>query len=168
MNELMLNNFVLSLTGIIMLVAAGYDAVRYRIPNLTSLSLLLLFPVYVLIAPVTVPWGEHLVVFAVLLVLGYLVYLKNWVGAGDIKLLSVVGLWAGPTHVATFLFVTALAGGLLALALGTGLLIRTYVTKKPSANSFAKTPIPYGVAIAIGGLCTLVLLSHPELLQAKI
>ena len=164
-------NFILATAGIVMVLAAASDAMRFRIPNWASLSLLLLFPVYVVFAPVTVAWEKHLLVFAIILAVGYLIFLKNWAGAGDIKLLSVIGLWAGPTYALTFLFVTALAGGLLAIGIATLAVIRQYLLphdSKETAVPLTKTPLPYGIAIALGGLCTLALLSHPDLLAAKV
>ncbi len=168
MNPEMLFHFIIALAGIVMVLAAASDAARYRIPNVACAALLLLFPLYVYAAPITIHWEKHLLVFVITLALGYLVFLKNWAGAGDIKFLSVISLWAGPTHIVLFLSITALAGGLLALSLGTMTLLRLRHEKDEAIKTkLAKTPLPYGIAIALGGLCTLALLLNPALLQAK-
>lgn len=158
------HNLVLILAGLIMVGAALSDAARFRIPNLACLGLLALFPAFVLTAPTNIPWPQHLAVFALILGLGYVLFLKNLAGAGDIKLLAVIGLWAGPSFWGQFLFITAISGGLLSLGIGVLTLVRQKLSKDGKGPELAKTPIPYGIAIAIGGLCTLALLSHPDLL----
>ncbi len=168
MNPEMLFHFIIALAGIVMVLAAASDAVRYRIPNAACAALLLLFPMYVYAAPITIHWENHVWVFLATFGLGYLVFLKNWAGAGDIKLLSVISLWAGSTHAVLFLFITALSGGLLALGLGAMTFMRLRHEKDEAIKTkLSKTPLPYGIAIALGGLCTLALLLNPALLPAK-
>lgn len=168
MNPEMLFHFIVALAGIVMVLAAASDAVRYRIPNAACAALLLLFPMYVYAAPRTIHWENHVWVFSVTLAIGYVVFQRNWAGAGDIKFLSVISLWAGPTHIVLFLFITALAGGLLALSLGAMALLRLRHEKDVAVTTkLSQTPLPYGIAIAMGGLCTLALLLNPALLQAK-
>ncbi|MDD3181251.1 MAG: prepilin peptidase [Alphaproteobacteria bacterium] len=162
------HNFILALAGILMIYAAGSDAARFRIPNMSCLAILALFPLFVLTAPTTVPWLKHLAVFGLVFVAGYVLFLKNIAGAGDIKLIAVIALWAGPTYCAHFLFITAISGGILSLGIGAATLIRRHLSKTKEGPALRQTPIPYGVAIAVGGLCTLALLSHPDLLQAQI
>jgi prepilin peptidase CpaA len=157
--------YVLVLAATIMVLAALSDAARFRIPNLASLALLLLFPVYVYLAPHTVRWGEHLLVMFVVLGCGYYLFAKSLAGAGDIKLISAISLWAGTAYCLHFLFITAVSGGILSLGIGASSLLRAKMSKDAAPISLAKTPIPYGVAIAVGGLCTLALLSHPDLIH---
>lgn len=168
MLPVLLPNFVLSLTSVIMVIAALSDAARFRIPNWSVLLILLLFPAYVYTAPVTIDWIKHLAVFAVVLAIGYWMFTRNWAGAGDIKLIAAISLWAGPNYWGHFLFITAFAGGILSLVIAAVTLIKKRLSKKPDEISLLNTPIPYGVAIAMGGLCTLALLSHPDLLQLRI
>jgi len=168
MLPVLLNNFVLSLTGVIIVIAALSDAARFRIPNWTCLLILLLFPAYVYVAPISIPWEKHLFTFGIILVVGYWLFIKNWAGAGDIKLIAALALWAGPLYWMPFLFITAVAGGILSLGIGAVTLIKHRLSKSEAPVSLSKTPIPYGVAIAVGGLCTLALLSHPDLLPTQI
>jgi len=159
-----LHQLVLALAGFIMLLAAFSDALRFRIPNLACLALALLFPLFVLTAPTAVPWTENLAVFAIVLGAGYVLYVKKWAGAGDIKFIAVLSLWAGPSFWGQLLFITAISGGILSLGIGALTILRHRLSKAEGSPALAKTPIPYGVAIAVGGLCTLALLSHPDLL----
>ena len=154
---------ILALAALLLVTAALWDAWRYRIPNFISLALLALFPAYALTASPPLPWGQHLFIAALVLAAGYYLYSKKYIGAGDIKLLSVASLWAGPDRVGLLLFITTIAGGLLALLTAGVTVYRHHKSGASGKASVAKTPIPYGVAIAIGALCILIMSSHPIL-----
>lgn len=158
---------VLAIAAALLLAAAYMDVRSYRIPNAVNLTLLALFPAYVITSPQSVAWPQNVIVFAIVLAVGFLMYAKKWIGAGDIKLLAIVSLWAGVEFVMLFLFITALAGGLLA-ALMMGLAyVRHLRSKSQEIFSTGKMPIPYGVAIATGGLCMLLVLFNPALLSLR-
>ncbi|HBM91377.1 MAG TPA: peptidase A24 [Rhodospirillaceae bacterium] len=158
------NNIVLILAAFVMVLAALSDAMRFRIPNLACLILMVMFLLFGLTSATPIPWLEHLQVFALILGVGYILYLKKWAGAGDVKLIAAIGLWAGPSLWGPFLFITAISGGILALGIGALAFFKGRASSPKGKHAWTKTPIPYGVAIALGGLCTLALLSHPELL----
>ena len=155
---------VLAAAALLLIAAAVSDARRFRIPNLLCAGLVLLFPLFGLTAPTAVEWSQHLIVFGLVLVSGYGMFLANLAGAGDIKLLAATGLWAGPHLAAVFVLTTALAGGLLALAVGLLAYRRRPQPAKPV--DFARLPVPYGIAIATGGLCVIYRLSQPLLFPA--
>ena len=67
-------------------------------------------------------------------------------GGGDVKLLTVLALWVSPTIFMQLLVVMALAGGLLTVVM---------VCWHTMRRQKDKLAIPYGVAIAIGGLWVL-------------
>ena len=64
-------------------------------------------------------------------------------GGGDVKLVAAIALWLPPASVIALLFIMSVAGGALTLAM----LIRHKL-----ARHGGKLEIPYGVAIAFGGL----------------
>jgi prepilin peptidase CpaA len=64
-------------------------------------------------------------------------------GGGDVKLLAALALWLPPPAVAMLLVVMSLAGGALTLFLA---------LRHRMARRQEKLEIPYGVAIAFGGL----------------
>jgi prepilin peptidase CpaA len=64
-------------------------------------------------------------------------------GGGDVKLIAALALWLPWQAVLVLLFLMSLAGGVLTL----GYLIRHKLAKRQD-----KLEIPYGVAIAFGGL----------------
>lgn len=158
---------VLALAAALLVAAALVDARIFRIPNAISLVLLILFPVYVAVSPVRIPWIHHVVVFLLVLGVGYALYRYKYAGAGDIKLIAVMALWTGPDRVGEFLFITAMAGGALAVALAVLNFVRNRRRKAgEAAQPIRKIPMPYGVAIAVGGLCSLSLLTHPLLIPS--
>jgi prepilin peptidase CpaA len=74
-------------------------------------------------------------------------------GGGDVKLLAAVSLFAGPQHVLNFLFVTAIAGGVLGLAILAGAPIgRPALAVAGPLRARLRSGLPYGPAIAAGGL----------------
>lgn len=142
----------------LLVMAAVNDARHYKIPNLLCAALVALFPVFVLTAPHAVEWEQNLMVFGLMLLSGFGMFMGNLAGAGDIKLLAAMSLWAGPHLVAVFLITTAISGGVLAL----GMMALTFVRNRFRKETLilAKVPIPYGIAIAVGGLCTISKLSQ--------
>lgn len=153
----------LAAAAIALLAAAYHDVRRFRIPNIYCLILLILFPAMALSMPegASINWINHLVVFAVALAGGMLLYRFHIIGGGDAKMIAALGLWAGPPYILHALFFITLAGGLLAILLG--LLTFWRGMRADNADSgqtmrkLAATPIPYGIAIMIGGI---VMLAH--------
>jgi prepilin peptidase CpaA len=139
-------------------VAAAISDVRSLIiPNRYSLTIALLYPIYVLTAPQPVNWLGGLAVGTGIIVVGFLFYARNWIGGGDAKLLAAIGLWAGPFQLIDFLFLTAIAGGIMSIILW----LRHRMLRAPALSmifttetdqNFTKQPMPYGVAVSIGAL----------------
>ncbi|MBS0526669.1 MAG: prepilin peptidase [Proteobacteria bacterium] len=74
-------------------------------------------------------------------------------GGGDVKLLAAVSLFAGPERLPDFLIVTAVAGGLLGLAILAGAPIgRPAMAGAGPLRARLRGGLPYGPAIAVGGL----------------
>jgi prepilin peptidase CpaA len=142
----------------LMIWAAVEDARRFVIPNYISLLLVALYPAHVLLAPAPIAWMTALAIGAGVLAVGFLLFSRGYFGGGDAKLLAAVSLWAGPDQFLRFTLATALAGGVLALAL---LVVRRLRRATPQAalagqgnesKSATQMQLPYGVAIAAGGL----------------
>ena len=85
-------------------------------------------------------------------------------GGGDVKLLAATGLWLGPAATPALLLLTALAGGVVTLALitcralGAGRLAggRIAALRDPMDR------VPYGIAIAAAA--TAIAILRPEAL----
>ena len=72
-------------------------------------------------------------------------------GGGDVKLLAAASLFAGTARIGDFLAVTAIAGGLLGLAILAGAPIGQPAVGGP-LRARLRRGLPYGPAIAAGGL----------------
>jgi prepilin peptidase CpaA len=150
----------LSLAGfaILVIVAALRDVTSYTIPNKISLALVALFPIAALGLGLPLPViGVSLAVGAAALVAGMAMFALRWIGGGDAKLFAAAALWLGLPASMTYLAVTAVAGGALAV----GLLalrsthVRPFVPNGPAWFGRLAEPgenVPYGVAIAVGAL----------------
>lgn len=85
------------------------------------------------------------VAFAAFVLLAGLFALKV-MGGGDVKLLTVLALWIPPEIFLQLLVIMAIAGGVLTIAMGAWHFLR---------RQKERLAIPYGVAIAFGGLWVL-------------
>jgi prepilin peptidase CpaA len=147
--------------GAALLDGAISDLRRFRIPNRVPLWLLAAFVPMAAVAAQEQGQGQgqewigHLCVGLALFALGTLLFaLKVW-GGGDAKMLAAAGLVVGPSGLARFLLVMALTGGVLATI---ALLARRVPLGPPGPlrrwgeRLAASGAVPYGVAIAAGGL----------------
>lgn len=153
-----------------LLIWAAYsDFKSYTIPNKISLAILCLYPPYVLASGGSVDWTAALIVGAIVLVVGIVLFALGNVGGGDIKLLAAVSVWAGTSYIFDFLIITGLVGGVLALImLGSVRFGFAIALEKIGFHSGSKvlqgTVLPYGLAIAAGGLVVAWRLAEPMLL----
>jgi prepilin peptidase CpaA len=132
----------------ILVVAAIIDVRTFTISNRLNLTVALLAPVYwasVALSPwpgVAVQLGAAAIVFALLAGAFY----AGMMGGGDVKLAAALALWFPPLGTVKFLVLMSLAGGVLTL----------FVLAVHRARKLQGRPeIPYGVAIAFGGLAIL-------------
>lgn len=151
---------VLIAAAIAVLAAAFYDVREFRIPNECSLLLLVLYPLHLWTSPQAVGIDMSVVTAACVFAVAVLVYGFGTFGGGDVKLLTVMALWAGPALVWDLIVVTALAGGVMAVV---------YMTRYRMMLAWAfdavggvrirdtllAEQLPYGLAIAAGGVAVL-------------
>jgi prepilin peptidase CpaA len=141
-----------------LLLASAYSDVKQLIiPNRYCIAIALLFPAYGLAAPQAVDWVGSALVGSIALAIGFLMFCKKWAGGGDVKLFAATALWAGPALIVPFVLYTGLAGGAIAgflwlrhrlTSAGTPLTLPL----TPATREFYQQPMPYGVAIAVGGI----------------
>jgi prepilin peptidase CpaA len=143
---------------VLVIVAALRDLTSYTIPNWISLALIGAFPLAAIALGLPLSaMGMGLAVGAAALVLGMGMFALGWIGGGDAKLFAAAGLWLGLGPSLTYLAITALAGGALAvglLALRSAML-KPFVPQGPAWFARLTEPgenVPYGVAIAVGAL----------------
>jgi prepilin peptidase CpaA len=109
---------------------------------------------------------ESLGAATILSLLLIVVYQRGWIGGGDVKLLVALAIGLPLMGVIQLLTITALAGGVLALVhlmmrllpyprpapAGSSLLRRVYAVER--WRNLRQAPLPYGAAIACGGIWT--------------
>ena len=107
----------LPLAGLVALLAlaALIDLRERRIPNWLTGGVAALYPLYVLASPMPIAWLGALAVAAAIFMFGFVLFARQLIGGGDVKLIAAVSLWTGLEHLALFALVTSLAGGVLAL-----------------------------------------------------
>ena len=135
-----------ALTGVLVWAAVS-DAIWRRIPNSSVLAVVALYAVWAVLAA-----GAGLVPAPASLAIGFVLFnFKVW-GGGDAKLFAAVALFAGFAHIYTLILVTALAGGLMAIvSLGSRPMRAMVIWNMKGKGDFGRG-IPYGVAIAAGGV----------------
>jgi prepilin peptidase CpaA len=149
---------------IIILLAAGVsDVITYRIPNALVLALAAAFLIAASVHYAQTNWLSHIGAALGCLVVGFALYQFRQIGAGDVKLLGAVALWVGMSGmIALLLFMSV--SGLLALPLI--LFARFLVAKAQTENRWKwsvprvltkRQGVPYGVAIALGGILTIIM-----------
>jgi prepilin peptidase CpaA len=149
---------------LLLLYVATIDIATRLISNEICLVLALLGIAGQLAIPMQI--AQSLMVAAILFLLLLLLYTRGWIGGGDLKLLVALAIGLPPTGVVQLLTTTALTGGVLALV---HLMMRLlpYPGLAPAGSSFVRrvyaierwrhlrhAPLPYGVAIACGGIWT--------------
>jgi len=132
----------LTLTSLLFILTMS-DLAYMLIPN----KILLFFLPMALIVRYLSPlenWYNPIIGGIVGFVLLFVIFLasRRGMGAGDVKLFGLLGIFLGPLHVVIALFVSAFVGSVIGLTLlGTGRVRR-------------KQPIPFVPSIAIGTLLT--------------
>ncbi|WP_092228207.1 A24 family peptidase [Bradyrhizobium sp. Gha] len=149
---------------LLLLYVATIDVATRLIRNDICLVLALLGVVGQLDSPMQLL--ESLISAAILFLLLFMIYQRGLIGGGDVKLLVALAIGLPLTGVIQLLTITALTGGVLALV---HLVMRLlpYPRLAPAGSSFARrvyaierwrhlrhAPLPYGVAIACGGVWT--------------
>jgi prepilin peptidase CpaA len=140
-----------------MAIAGVADLTTFRIPNPVVTTLLAGFLVSAALGRISLAvMISHIVVSLIVLLVGFFMFARGWIGGGDAKLMAAAALWIGFDHLLPFIFWITLLGGALSIVL------LTYRRFLPPlwlvGQSWAmrlhdrKEGIPYGVAIAGAGL----------------
>ena len=139
---------LLVLLALLLVVAAIVDVRTFTISNRLNVAVALLAPVYWWSAglPLWPDIGLQVAVALGVFLLLALAFQAGLMGGGDVKLAAALALWFSPASTLKFLVFMSLAGGLLTLVL---------VAAHRLRSKQGRPEIPYGVAIAIGGLAIL-------------
>jgi prepilin peptidase CpaA len=138
----------------VLATAAVSDIRHRRIPNWTVLALIALFAV------LAIAFGGRGLVSAlaaagVALVVSVGLYALRMIGAGDSKLLTAVALFAGLGYLPLLMLATALTGGVIAALSMASRPTRALTMFTLRGKGDWGRGVPYGVAIAVGGVLVL-------------
>ena len=139
---------LLGLLACLLVAAAVIDVRTFTISNRLNLTVALLAPVYWLSVALS-PWpgvAVQLAAGATVFALFAAAFYAGMMGGGDVKLAAALALWFPPAATMQFMVWMSIAGGVLTLAL---------VGWHRARRLEGRPQIPYGVAIAFGGLAIL-------------
>ena len=139
---------LLGLLALLLIVAAVTDVRTFTISNGLNAAVALLAPIYWLRVGLD-PWPDMAIqvgVAAAVFALFAVTFFIGMMGGGDVKLAAALSLWFAPADTVKFIVLMSLAGGVLTL----GILAWHRLRKREG-----RPEIPYGVAIAFGGLAIL-------------
>jgi len=141
-------DLLLLVLAAILVVAAVVDVRTFTISNRLNLTVALLAPVYWVSVALS-PWpgiAVQIAAAATVFVLFAAAFYAGMMGGGDVKLAAALALWFSPFTTLRFLVLTSLAGGVLTLAV---------VAWHRARKREGRPEVPYGVAIAAGGIAIL-------------
>jgi prepilin peptidase CpaA len=136
---------LLGLLAAALLACCWWDLKTRTIPNWLNLAIALGAVAFWIAVGLPV-WPEVALRVAVAFVTFWVfaaAFAMGAMGGGDVKLIAALALWLPWQAVLVLLFLMSIAGGVLTLA---------YLIRHKLAKREEKLEIPYGVAIAFGGL----------------
>lgn len=136
---------------LLLLVAALEDIWRLQIEDWISAGVAVAaFLAVAIDGPAAELW-QNLLLFALVLGIGTLLFVRGWMGGGDVKLLAACALWLDIAQGGKMLVAVALAGGLETLII---MLLRQFPWYEAIRRRLAWLQkggaLPYGVAIVAG------------------
>ncbi|WP_421864589.1 A24 family peptidase [Parvibaculum sp.] len=140
-----------------MIFGGLWDLTTMTIPNLLTVAFALAFAVLVPFLGLT--WQEvglHVAAGVLMLLVGMGLFALGWIGGGDAKFIAATALWIGMSDLLAYLILASIFGGVLTLLI---LVFRSmplplFMMRQDWIARLhdRKEGIPYGVALAIGGL----------------
>lgn len=157
-----------ALASAVLWMLALSDLRRRRLPNAAVASFAALYFVQAWLAGESrIGFEFHLAAGVAALALAAVLFRFGWLGGGDAKLFAAVFLWTGPVHAATVFFIVSFSGLLLALAqLAAGRIRREAAVASKLDWLAPARGVPYGVALAAGGIAAVWLPTPTALVHA--
>jgi prepilin peptidase CpaA len=144
----LLPHMLMALLAILLVIAAVVDVRTFTISNKLNLAVALLAPLFWW--SIALPLWPNVAVQSAVAVgvfgLFAIAFQAGMMGGGDVKLAAALALWFSPASTLKFLVLMSLAGGAVTLV--------AVVLHRARGNA-GRPEIPYGVAIAFGGLAIL-------------
>ncbi|PKQ08536.1 MAG: peptidase [Alphaproteobacteria bacterium HGW-Alphaproteobacteria-12] len=148
---------LLAVFPLAMIFGAVWDLTTMTIPNVLTIALAAMFAVLVPFVGLSLQEiGLHVAAGALMLFAGMVFFAFGWIGGGDAKFVAATALWIGMSDLLVYLLWASIFGGALTLlilffrAVPLPLFMqgREWVARLHDR----KAGIPYGVALALGGL----------------
>lgn len=133
------------LLAVLLLMAAWTDLKTRTISNELNATIALLAVIFWVVAGEAL-WPDVAIRIGValgLFVVFALLFMLKMMGGGDVKMIAALALWLPLQALMTMLIIMALAGGVITLFL---------VIRQRWRPNVERPEVPYGVAIAAGGL----------------
>lgn len=135
---------------VLLVWAAICDLTSLRVPNLACAGIGAVFFIHTILRA-DITWALHgALIGAAIFAFGAVLFARGYLGGGDVKMLAAVAMWAGSDKFLDFILVTAVAGASFALVMMSP--IGFYIQGINGGLARRRMVMPYGVAIAIGGL----------------
>ena len=156
---------LLAVLPALLAAAAVLDLTTYKIPNVITGAMILLFVAFLVIVALSghsMSWSEtglHVLAGLLGLLVGMGMFAAGWVGGGDAKLFTAALLWLGFDALFDYAILVGLLGG--ALTFGLIALRRhplpSFMAKQTWLARLAdrEGDVPYGVALALAALIVL-------------
>ena len=141
-------DLLLALLALLLVVAAVMDVRTFTISNRLNLAVALLALLFwwSVRLPLWPDAAVQLAVAAGVFLLLALAFYAGMMGGGDVKLAAALVLWFPPVATVRFLVIMSIAGGAVTLL---------FLALHRARHKPGRPQIPYGVAIAVGGLAIL-------------
>ena len=153
------NLIILSIFPVLLMMAGIGDFFTMRIPNwLNGLMVVLFFPIALIAGMPMEVMQWHVLAGLLVLAVCMVLFFTISFGGGDAKMLAAGALWVGWSALIPFTIYTALAGGVVAIAVAAWIAAKHW-HEIPADGLFPtifnrKPNVPYGIAIAVGGLAS--------------
>ncbi|EDT41960.1 prepilin peptidase [Burkholderia ambifaria] len=143
--------YLVQLAATFVLVSiAAQDLRERRVSNRAVLAFAMLYLVAAaLVREGLAPFAGHVATAAAMLVVFGGLRHAGWLGGGDVKLAAAVFLWAGPTLALPVLTIVGASGAACGLAMLAAVARQRRIAP---AHTMATRGVPYGVALALGGV----------------
>lgn len=142
---------------ILMAYSAMSDLLTMRLPNRLTVTIFLCFLALALAVSMPLAMlGENISCGLAMLLVGFFMFSRGWIGGGDAKLLAAIAAWLGWSALLEFVLLTAMLGGAMSLFVmqwrrwplpgfmaGAPWIVRLHDPKEG---------VPYGIALAFGAL----------------
>ena len=145
MDKMLITDLLCATLAAMLLWAAVVDIRTRTIANGLNLAIALMAPVFWWAMEVD-PWPDAAIrvgVAVMIFLLFALAFPLGMMGGGDVKLAAALALWFAPGDTMLLIVLMSLAGGVLTLVV--------MIEHKIKQND-GRPEVPYGVAIAFGGL----------------